>query len=150
MIPLFYTVSILIWKEICDLIVDELWIMDYVKNIPTKQEKKKENTRISRAKENSRGKECAATPPSKGKKEAFGVITTRFFAIHRVRGGKKPFFVSVSKNVAKEAVTRNLLKRRVRAIFRSIGKIQGSYCVVVKPAARMVSFEELKKDFPRL
>lgn len=149
-INLFYTVSILIWYYFCDLIVDELWIMDYVKNISTKQEKKKENTRVSRPKTNSRGEECASAPTGTGKKKAFGVATTRFFVVRRIRGAKKPFFVSVSKNVAKKATERNLLKRRVRALFGKKDVAEGSYCVIVKPAARMVSFEELKKDFPKL
>ena len=124
--------------------------MDYVKNISTKQEKKKENTRISRPKTNSWGKECAAAPTGAGEKKTFGVATSRFFIVRRIRGAKKPFFVSVSKSVAKKATERNLLKRRVRAIMGKNDIIGGPYCVIVKPAARMVSFEELRKDFPEL
>lgn len=149
-INLFYTVSILIWKWFCDLIVDELWIMKYVKNVSTKQEKEKENARIPRAKTNPRGEKCTPATASAGEKKTFGVTTTRFFIVRRVRSAKKPFFISVSKNVAKKATERNRLKRRVRTIFEKSSTTGGSYCVIVKPAARMVSFEELRRDLPKL
>lgn len=123
--------------------------MEYVKNISTKQEKKKKDPRVSRAQKDSGREKCAQETPSKREEKAFGVITTRFFVVRKIRGAKKPFFVSVSKSVAKKATERNLLKRRIRSILKNTIR-EGFYCVVVKPAAHMVSFQELKDDLSRV
>ncbi len=144
MITLFYTVSILIQKTFCALIVDELWIMSYVENISTKKEKKKENPRFSCEKKDAGRKECSEAEAGEGKKKTLRVSRENLFFVKRGRTTERPLFVLVGKNVSKKASERNLLRRRVKSILSRFGIQKRGFVVVVKPDARMVSFEELK------
>lgn len=57
---------------------------------------------------------------------------------------KKPVVV-VGRNVAKKAVERNFLKRRIRAILRPIIKEKKEiFLIRVRPEAAQASFAELK------
>jgi len=70
-------------------------------------------------------------------------------AIRRKKSGsqKKPLFIVISKACIKSAAKRNLVRRRVRAIMRSIvGRESADYCVVVRKGADVVSFEDLRRD----
>lgn len=62
---------------------------------------------------------------------------------------KEQIVVLVGKNVSKKATQRNLLKRRIKAIMRSIIKGAGKdneFLIVVKPEARQLTFKELKEE----
>lgn len=120
--------------------------MTYVENIPTKKKKKEEDPRFFSEKKDSGGKKCDQTKAREGQKKALSVTTTQFFIIKKRVGSTQPLFVSVGKKVAQKAVERNLIKRRVRSIFSDLKKNNEQYSVVVKPSARMVSFQELKDD----
>jgi len=59
----------------------------------------------------------------------------------------------VSTKTAKRAVERNLIKRRCKAAAREAvagGAEKNSYIFYAKPAARMASYEEIKKDITSL
>lgn len=60
--------------------------------------------------------------------------------------------ISISKKVAKKAVERNTIKRRVRAVMRNILKSlkPATYLVVAKVGAGEVSGEELKAELKKL
>lgn len=58
---------------------------------------------------------------------------------------KKPLLITVGKNVAKKATTRNLIKRRVRAIVRASGLLdKNDITVIARSAAATAAFAELK------
>lgn len=52
--------------------------------------------------------------------------------------------VVVSKKVAKLATERNALRRRVYAAVSTLPVQKGLYVIIVSPAARSASFEQLK------
>ena len=53
----------------------------------------------------------------------------------------------VGKKVAKKAVERNLLKRRIKAIMRStLKQTKLDYAIFVRPEARTASFKELREE----
>ena len=61
--------------------------------------------------------------------------------------------VVVSKKVAKKAVERNKIRRRIYAIVRTIlqkERKKGVYICIVKPSAYTTSFQELKDDIKAL
>jgi ribonuclease P protein component len=60
---------------------------------------------------------------------------------------KKSVTVIVGKSVAKKAVERNRLKRRIRAIFRPLAKESGkNYVIIAQPGSAEASFAELKEE----
>lgn len=69
---------------------------------------------------------------------------------HKSGFQKKPLFIVVGKAVAKEAATRNLLKRRVRAIIRTLFTTHKSdITVMVRPAAAHATYAALKEAIHR-
>ncbi len=69
----------------------------------------------------------------------------------RISPSEKPkLIISVSKKVAKKAVTRNLVKRRVRAVFRSINPRIGTYLIIARAGADAVKGEELEHELSKL
>ena len=58
--------------------------------------------------------------------------------------------ISVSKKVAKKAVTRNLIKRRVRAVLRKIKEKPKSFMLIAKPGAEEVKGEVLEAELKNL
>lgn len=64
---------------------------------------------------------------------------------HKVRG--KRLLLGIGKSVSKKAVTRNLLKRRVRVLMRPITlkNPEWDYTVVINPGAEKLPFSVLKK-----
>ena len=61
---------------------------------------------------------------------------------------KQRFAVSVSKKIAKSAVTRNKIKRRIYSVLRGIKKDlpQVWVAIVPKTGILVISFEDLKKE----
>lgn len=60
---------------------------------------------------------------------------------------KKPLIIIVGKKVAKKAVERNLLKRRIKAIMRPVLKRSKlDYAIFVRSEAREASFKELGEE----
>jgi len=63
--------------------------------------------------------------------------------------GEKSLIVIVGRSVAKKAVLRNKIKRRLRVIGNEIVKFKNpdkKYVIVVKPDAVKLNFKELKKE----
>ena len=59
---------------------------------------------------------------------------------------KLPLIIVVSAKVAKRAVDRNLLKRRIREIMRpQMSKKKYDYTVITRPGATGLSFKELEE-----
>ena len=59
---------------------------------------------------------------------------------------KEPLFVVVGKNVSKKATERNTIKRRIRAIMRSLSaKKTADMTIIAKKEAIRASFNDLKK-----
>lgn len=58
--------------------------------------------------------------------------------------------ISVSKKVAKKAVTRNLVKRRVRAVMRGMQPKTGTYLIVARAGAENVKGKELEHELSQL
>jgi ribonuclease P protein component len=62
----------------------------------------------------------------------------------RERNGLK---IIIGKSVAKKAVERNRLRRRIRAIFRPLVKESGkNYVIIAHPGSAKASFAELKEE----
>lgn len=62
---------------------------------------------------------------------------------------KERIVILVGKNVSKKAVLRNLLKRRIKAIMRSIIKKdseKNNILIIVKPEALKLTFRALKEE----
>ncbi|HXF44236.1 MAG TPA: ribonuclease P protein component [Candidatus Paceibacterota bacterium] len=55
--------------------------------------------------------------------------------------------ISIGKGVARKAVTRNLLKRRIRAVMRPILKEkEGYFSVIARPGAAEATFADIKRE----
>ncbi len=69
-----------------------------------------------------------------------------FFIVRKKRSGsqKNPLFIVIRASEIRGAAKRNLLKRRIRPLFKN--KKENDYMVVVKKGADMVSFDEMKKN----
>jgi ribonuclease P protein component len=81
------------------------------------------------------------------------VYRGRLFSVHALPGdAERPRLgLSVSKKVG-SAVARNLVRRRLREVFRAVaGDLEPGMDIVVsaRPAAADASFEELGKEFAR-
>ncbi|NLM85855.1 MAG: ribonuclease P protein component [Clostridiales bacterium] len=71
-------------------------------------------------------------------------VSGKFFRLHYVKARRVQVGFSVSRQVGK-AVTRNLVKRRLRACFRAlIPRLQaGGYVITANPEAANASFQDL-------
>jgi len=60
--------------------------------------------------------------------------------------------ISVSKKVAKKAVVRNKIKRRVRAAFRGVSSNlkTGTYMFIARTGSEKIKGKELKEELSRL
>ncbi|KKU50271.1 MAG: ribonuclease P protein component [Candidatus Zambryskibacteria bacterium RIFCSPHIGHO2_12_FULL_48_10] len=74
------------------------------------------------------------------------------FSVKFVKGEKKGVVISVSKKISKKAVTRNTIKRRVRAVLRDLEKKQEltSFLIIARPGAENIKGDELKKELKAL
>ncbi len=68
------------------------------------------------------------------------------FILRKSPSEKVVFVISVSKKVAKKAVTRNLIKRRIRPILRTFSLKPATYLLIAKPGADKIKGEELKRE----
>jgi len=60
---------------------------------------------------------------------------------------KEPLVIVVGTRVSKKATTRNLLKRRIRAIMRPVMKNRiNDYVIIVKPETTKLTYLELKEE----
>lgn len=60
---------------------------------------------------------------------------------------KKPLRVVLSKGVAKRAVVRNLLKRRIKAVMRPvIEEADTGFVIIVRPGAASLSYKEIEEE----
>lgn len=70
-----------------------------------------------------------------------------FFVIKRAPKEPGTLKVVLGKNIAKKSATRNLLKRRVRAVIRPmVGKSEPGFVVIAKPGAADKTYKELRKE----
>ena len=58
--------------------------------------------------------------------------------------------ISVSKKVSKKAVVRNLIKRRVRAVFKDMKPKPGTYLIIARAGAEIVKGKELEQELSKL
>ncbi len=74
------------------------------------------------------------------------------FLLRKTNSDSKEFIISVSKKVAKSAVTRNLIKRRVRPILQALSpKLPvAQYLLIAKAGAQGVKSEALKDELKTL
>lgn len=61
---------------------------------------------------------------------------------------KKPITIIIGRRITKKAVQRNLLKRRIKAIFNSVFLKNNhyDYLIKIKPGAIKASFVDLKNE----
>lgn len=79
-------------------------------------------------------------------------IEHNFFTIRYIYKSGVPFhsFIICSKRVAKQAVQRNTIRRRIREVLRKeFSKNLSGYSIVlyIKPAAKSISSKELQEAF---
>lgn len=77
-----------------------------------------------------------------------------FVVVKKKPGGsqEKPLFIVLKKAEYKKATKRNLIRRRIKSIMNPLvakREKNNHYCVIVKPGADMVSFQELKNEILR-
>ncbi len=58
--------------------------------------------------------------------------------------------ISVSKKVAKKAVTRNLVKRRVRAVVRNMSLKPAKYLFIARAGSENVKGKDLEEELLRI
>ena len=70
------------------------------------------------------------------------------FSVRVSASDKVEVIISVSKKVSKKAVVRNSIKRRVRAVMRSLVKElkPAAYLIVAKTESQNIKGEELKNE----
>lgn len=68
------------------------------------------------------------------------------FILRTSPSDKLEVIISISKKVAKKAVTRNLIKRRVRPILNKMDLKPAKYLFIARPGADKIKSEELKKE----
>ncbi|MBX4206256.1 ribonuclease P protein component [Candidatus Parcubacteria bacterium] len=74
------------------------------------------------------------------------------FSLRTSLGNEAKLIISVSKKVAKKAVTRNLIKRRVRAAFRPLARKlkPATYMFIARAGAEEVKGEALERELAEL
>lgn len=74
------------------------------------------------------------------------------FALRTSLSVKTEFIISVSKKVAKSAVVRNTIKRRVRAAFRTlaINLKPGIYLIIARTGSENIKGKELENELKSL
>jgi len=74
------------------------------------------------------------------------------FTLRTTPADRVTIVISVSKKVAKKAVTRNLIRRRLRPIMRELSASlkPATYLVVAKTGSEKVKGAELKNELMRL
>ena len=74
------------------------------------------------------------------------------FSLRVLPGDEVKIAVPVSKKIAKKAVTRNLIRRRVRPILRElISNLKpATYMIIAKAGAEKIKGKELKEELVRL
>jgi ribonuclease P protein component len=72
------------------------------------------------------------------------------FSLRVSPSDKTEFVISVSKKVAKQAVTRNLIKRRIRPILRQYQLPPARYLIVVRAGAEEVKGAALRSELEKL
>ena len=74
------------------------------------------------------------------------------FSLRVKSAPKTSLIISVSKKVAKKAVTRNLIKRRVRAVMRGLLKDlkPASYLLIAISGAQEVKGQALREELAQL
>lgn len=75
-----------------------------------------------------------------------------YFSLRFNPSSEAKLVISVSKKVAKKAVTRNKIKRRVRAVFRNIiSRLKtGTYLIVAKIGSENIKGKELENELLKL
>ncbi|MEX1014482.1 MAG: ribonuclease P protein component [Candidatus Paceibacterota bacterium] len=62
----------------------------------------------------------------------------------------KPLIIIISRKVSKKATERNLLKRRIKDIIKTLkNKINGDLRIITKPGAEKLNFRELKEEITK-
>ena len=74
------------------------------------------------------------------------------FSLRFSSTGEIKLIISVSKKVAKHAVVRNKVKRRVRAVFKNLAENlkPGTYLIIAKPGAEEIKGEVLRDELATL
>jgi len=71
------------------------------------------------------------------------------FTLRFSPGDETKLIISVSKKIAKRAVVRNTIKRRVRAIFKNLKPKFGTYLVIARKDSEKIRGEELQSEITR-
>ena len=138
--------------------------MIYVENVSAKQKKKKNNTRFFSEKKNPLRQDGYTKKARERKKIAHGLgvpafvksppntppLAARLFIIKRratPSGKSARLFIYIAKKDFSKASQRNLIKRRVRAIFRVTAKkfAGDSFYIYIKPGGKLL-FKEIKAE----
>ena len=132
-------------------------IKSYEPNISTQKEKKEKHPRILKEDQIGGWKGCSCATKAERPQKTLGLRQKRtkvaekkesLVIIKKTPSGfqKEPLFVVVGKNVSKKATERNTIKRRIRAIMRSLSaKKTADMTIIAKKEAIRASFNDLKK-----
>ena len=121
-----------------------------VYNIPTEKKEACQNPRFSfEAKEQYRQKDYQSQTPQ-GPQAPRALMP--HFSLRVLPGDEVKIAVPVSKKIAKKAVTRNLIRRRVRPILRELvsNLKPATYMIIAKAGAEKIKGKELKEELVRL
>ena len=72
------------------------------------------------------------------------------FSLRKTRGEAASLIISVSKKISKKAVTRNLIKRRVRAAARNLGVEGKGFLLIARAGAEGIKGKELEAELKLL
>lgn len=115
-------------------------------DLPTKKKEAGENARVFTALGDPSWACSFEATASEGQKTPHAVNAVRVIQ-QRLRADAPELVVVVGKTVAKKAATRNLIKRRVRAILHPFLETpMCSYKVIIGKGAATLSFAELRKE----
>jgi ribonuclease P protein component len=118
------------------------------KNLSAQKKKKKQNTRLFETVKICRRPGGFEAAQKKRQKKTHGLAKMAGFLIVRRRFGGKGGAIVISKGVAKKAVTRNLIKRRIRAAMRALlpkKEIQ-NYTIFVNPGSAKLTYQDFKNE----